>query len=69
VKVWDTRVVFLVASQRWWWNAWRASTSTELYGFAGSREEAWQALEDAIAAAEQPTDLDERRPGRNGGAA
>ena len=46
--IWDTRVVFIERQQRWWWNAWRESTSTELYGFAGSREEASQAMYQAI---------------------
>lgn len=45
---WDTRVVFIERRQRWWWNAWRESTSTELYGFASSREEASQAMYQAI---------------------
>lgn len=45
---WDTRVVFIERQQRWWWNAWRESTATELYGFAGSREEATQAMYRAI---------------------
>jgi IS1 family transposase len=46
--IWDTRVVFIERQQRWWWNAWHESTSTELYGFAGSREEASQAMYQAI---------------------
>jgi hypothetical protein len=37
---WDTRVVYIEKHGRWWWNAWRASTATELYGFAESEEEA-----------------------------
>jgi hypothetical protein len=45
---WDTRVVFVERRQRWWWNAWRASTATELYGFADSQEEATQAMYRAI---------------------
>jgi hypothetical protein len=47
-RVWDTRVVYIERRQRWWWNAWRASTSTELHGFADSQEEATQAMYRAI---------------------
>lgn len=67
MTAWDKRVVFLAASQRWWWNAWRESTSTELYGFAQSREEAWQALEAAITTAELPIELDTWSTGRDSG--
>ena len=35
-REWDLRIVWLAERRRWWWNAWRASTSTELYGFADS---------------------------------
>lgn len=45
---WDTRVVWLEAKQRWWWNAWRASTATELSGFADSEEEASRTMYQAI---------------------
>jgi hypothetical protein len=45
---WDTRVVYIERHQRWWWNAWLASTETELYGFADSQEEATQAMYQAI---------------------
>jgi hypothetical protein len=45
---WDTRVVFVERQQRWWWNAWREATATELYGFAHSQEEASQAMYRAI---------------------
>jgi hypothetical protein len=47
-RVWDTRVVYVEKRQRWWWNAWRQSTSTELYGFADSQEEANRAMYQAI---------------------
>ncbi|GAA1264594.1 hypothetical protein GCM10009609_29780 [Pseudonocardia aurantiaca] len=49
---WDTRVVYIERQQRWWWNAWRPSTSTELYGFADSRDEAREAMVRAIEQAE-----------------
>jgi hypothetical protein len=45
---WDVRVIYIRRHQRWWWNAWRASTETELYGFAGSRPEASEAMYRAI---------------------
>lgn len=45
---WDTCVVFVERRQRWWWNAWRPSTCTELSGFADSEEEAAQELFRAI---------------------
>jgi hypothetical protein len=45
---WDTRVVYIERHRRWWWNAWLASTETELYGFASSREEAARAMYQAI---------------------
>lgn len=47
---WDTRIVYVDHRQRWWWNAWRPSTSTELHGFADSPE---QAAEDMSRAIEQ----------------
>jgi hypothetical protein len=37
---WDVRVVWNERRQQWWWNAWRELTSTELSGFADSREAA-----------------------------
>lgn len=45
---WDTRIVFIQRHQRWWWNAWLASTETELYGFADSQEAAYRAMQVAI---------------------
>jgi hypothetical protein len=45
---WDARVVYIERHRRWWWNAWLASTETELYGFASSREEAARAMYQAI---------------------
>jgi hypothetical protein len=57
---WDTRVVYVERRQRWWWNAWLASTATELYGFADSREDAsramYQAIKDAQRAPAPPAD-------------
>jgi hypothetical protein len=47
-RLWDTRVVYIERHQRWWWNSWRESTATELYGFADSQEEAAQAMYRAI---------------------
>jgi hypothetical protein len=47
-RPWDTRVVFIERRQRWWWNAWQASTSTELHGFADSQEEAARDMYRAI---------------------
>jgi hypothetical protein len=47
-RVWDTRAVYVEKRQRWWWNAWRASTATELYGFTDSQAEATQAMYRAI---------------------
>jgi hypothetical protein len=49
---WDTRVVYIEQRRRWWWNAWRASTATELYGFADSEEEAYEQMQRAIEQAE-----------------
>jgi hypothetical protein len=45
---WDTRVVYIEKCNRWWWNAWRESTATELYGFAGSPEQARREMHQAI---------------------
>jgi hypothetical protein len=66
---WDMRVVFVERRQRWWWNAWRATTSTELYGFADSRADAWSAMNEAISAAQVPAQLRERRARPGSGAA
>ncbi|OZM81717.1 hypothetical protein [Pseudonocardia sp. MH-G8] len=38
--VWDTCVIYVERRRRWWWNAWRPCTSTELSGFAESEEQA-----------------------------
>jgi hypothetical protein len=51
---WDTRIVFIEKRGRWWWNAWRASTATELYGFAASREDATRDMYQAIERAGSP---------------
>ena len=45
---WDTRVAYIERRQRWWWNAWRESTETELYGFTDSEVEASQQMQRAI---------------------
>jgi hypothetical protein len=66
---WDVRVVYVERRQRWWWNAWRASTSTELYGFAQTRADAWSAMNEAISTAEVPDQLEERRHRPGSGAA
>jgi hypothetical protein len=53
-REWDTCVQFIERRQCWWWNAYRRSTGTELYGFTDSREQAQQAMYRAIEQAEQP---------------
>lgn len=53
-RIWDLRVVWIDRRQRWWWNAWRESTSTELSGFADSRDAAWTAMNTAVSAAMVP---------------
>lgn len=58
---WDMRVAFIERRQCWWWNAWRAATSTELYGFADTRADAWSAMNDAISGAQLPDQLREQR--------
>ena len=50
---WDTRILWLEQKRRWWWNAWHAATTTELYGFADSESGARRDLTAAIADAEQ----------------
>jgi hypothetical protein len=50
---WDCRVLFVERKQRWWWNAFRESTFTELYGFADSQQAAKQAMYQAIERIEQ----------------
>ncbi|GAA1280931.1 hypothetical protein GCM10009609_51150 [Pseudonocardia aurantiaca] len=54
-RVWSTRVVFIQRHRRWWWNAWRESTATELYGFADSQEDASLAMYRAIEQAGEVT--------------
>jgi hypothetical protein len=49
LRAWDTRVVFIERQGRWWWNAWRERTATELYGFADSPQAAREAMYRAIA--------------------
>jgi hypothetical protein len=41
-------LVFVQKQRRWWWNAWREATATELYGFADSQEAASRAMYQAI---------------------
>lgn len=62
---WDLRVVFIERRGRWWWNAWRAATFTELYGFADTRIDAWSAMHDAMSAAPVPDQLRQRRAHRD----
>ncbi|WP_433282138.1 hypothetical protein ACQPZA_16890 [Pseudonocardia xinjiangensis] len=47
-RPWDTCVIYVERRGRWWWNAWRASTTTELHGFADTEEEAREAMTSAI---------------------
>jgi hypothetical protein len=47
-REWDIKVVWIERRQKWWWNAWQESTSTELWGFAESRELAVTALTAAV---------------------
>lgn len=51
-REWDARIVWNVRHERWWWNAWREATATELWGFADSPEDA---LRDMTAAIKQAT--------------
>lgn len=55
------RVVFVEQRKAWWWNAWRAATSTELYGFADTRADAWSAMNEAIGSAQVSDQLSARR--------
>lgn len=48
MREWDTCIVWNVRRERWWWNAWRESTSTELSGFADTQEQALRDLTAAI---------------------
>lgn len=66
---WDLRVVFIERKRQWWWNAWRPATSTELYGFAETRADAWSAMNEAVSAASTPDQLRARRARPCGGAA
>ncbi|TQM14786.1 hypothetical protein [Pseudonocardia kunmingensis] len=50
-SLWDTCVVYVERRQRWWWNAWRPSTVTELSGFAESEEQARREMARAVVAA------------------
>ncbi|MGI5127177.1 hypothetical protein ACQEVB_10235 [Pseudonocardia sp. CA-107938] len=47
-REWDTRVVWNDRRGCWWWNAWRETTCTEVWGFADSPEEALRAMTVAI---------------------
>ena len=61
---WDLRVAFVEPRQIWWWTAWRATTGTELYGFAESRIAAWSAMSQAITTGRTPDQLGEQQCGR-----
>jgi hypothetical protein len=60
--VWD--VVITQCGDHWWWNAWRASTSTELSGTAPSRDEAQRDVDAAIADANVTVSLGAHRQRR-----
>ena len=47
-REWDLRIVWNERHGRWWWNAWRESTSTELWGFTDSRENALRDMSAAV---------------------
>lgn len=47
-REWDIRIVWNVGRQRWWWNAWRESTGTELWGLADSWQDAQAAMTEAV---------------------
>ena len=47
-REWDTRIVWNQRHSRWWWNAWRETTATELWGFADTPEDALRAMTTAI---------------------
>lgn len=69
LRAWDTRVVFVQRRGRWWWNAWREQTKTELYGFADSEQDARDAMYAAIAQAPPwPAPPRPREQGRGGAA-
>ena len=67
LRHWDTRLVFIEKHGRWWWNAWREQTATELYGFADTQQDATRAMYQAIEQATpwppppQPWQSDEER--------
>lgn len=69
VNGWDMWVVYVERRQRWWWNAWRATTSTELYGFTDSRADAWTVMSAAINTAHVPDQLAQQRARPCSGAA
>ena len=52
-REWDIRTVWNQREQRWWWNAWRERTATELWGFTDDRTTAYSAMTDAIQRAER----------------
>lgn len=45
---WDTRVLFVERTGRWWWNAWDRVGEVERSGDAATRDEAHAALMDVI---------------------
>jgi hypothetical protein len=54
-REWDIRLVWNQREQRWWWNAWRERTATELWGFADDEAAAYAAMTEAIEKAERET--------------
>ena len=54
-REWDTRQVWNQREQRWWWNAWRERTATELWGFSDDEMTAYTAMTAAIQKAELDT--------------
>lgn len=61
MAVWDMHVAYIEKRSRWWWNAWREQTATELYGFADTKEAASRAMYLAIEQAQPPPVLLLRR--------
>ena len=55
-SAWDTCVIHVERRRRWWWNAWRPCTSTELSGFAESEEQArWEMVRAVVEAGPSPS--------------
>jgi hypothetical protein len=47
-RCWDTRVLFVERTGRWWWNAWDRVGEVERSGYAATRDEARAALAEAV---------------------